>query len=484
MLALNLILGDQLFGDISGLPDNRILMVEDPALARQFPYHAHKLILTFSAMRHFAQRHGQRVTYYPLSAGMTFPKALKQLRGQGVSEIHTYEPADRFFTRQLEEWCRESDLILQLHESPMFLTSREEWEQFSRVRPGAILADFYRWQRRRLGILVDEASNPLGGRWSFDEDNRERLPKGHVAPHIMFPGPDPITEEVKRMVAQEFPESQGCVESFCWPVTPEESGEFLDRFLEDRLAFFGDYEDAISSSQPYLYHSMISPLLNIGLLTPRTVIEQVLAKAPNKINSVEGFIRQVIGWREFVKVVDQEDRWKDANLSQGRLLRACWFQGETGLPPLDSSIKRAQQLGWCHHIERLMVMGSLLFMCEVSPAEALAYFMKMFVDASEWVMGPNVLGMSHFVSPTFATKPYISGSAYVLKMSDYPKGDWCEIWDGLYWRTIGRMRSQLAKNPRMMPMLSAYDRMDPTRRDRIIRRAEAFISETTTGPAL
>lgn len=480
MSAINLVLGDQLFRDQSSLPGNPIVMVEDRKLACQFPYHAHKLILTFSAMRHFAMQEQDRVTYFDLDQGRTIPEVLVQFRNEGVTEIHSYEPADRFFTGQLSEWCKDTGLALHLHRNPMFLTSKEEWEKFSDGGHSAIMADFYRWQRRRLQILVDPSGRPEGGRWSFDEENRKRLPKGLVAPFVGFPEPDRITQEVQSMIAREFPQNEGNPASFRWPVTHEDADAFLQVFLDNRFGLFGDYEDAISTNQPYLFHSLISPLLNIGLLTPGTVIERVLENKPAGFNSLEGFVRQVIGWREFVRGVDREDRWRKVSLNEGRSLKDCWFRGTTGLPPLDDSIRRAQEFGWCHHIERLMVLGSLLFMCEVSPAEALSFFMKMFVDASEWVMGPNVLGMSQFVSPTFATKPYISGSAYILKMSDYKKGDWCEIWDGLYWRTIHRLRSRLATNPRMMPMLSAYDRMDATRRERIIRRADVFITETTS----
>lgn len=482
MSAVSLILGDQLFEDFSGLPSQSYLMVEDRELASQFPYHWQKLVLTFSAMRHFAVRLGTVVDYYRLEAGISINMALQIHRDRGVSEVHCIEPADRFFGENLRGMCESLGLNLIVHPNPMFLTGKNEWEQFSASRPTAIMADFYRWQRKRLNILLDSDGHPAGGQWSFDSENRKKLPRGHVPPAVWFPSPDGITREVMATVSAEFPAALGRDGEFIWPVDHEGAREWLNQFLEERIDLFGAYEDAISRDHPFLYHSWLTPMLNIGLLTPRQVLDAVFdrhSRRPIPLNSLEGFVRQVVGWREYVKCIDGEDRWRTADLSVGRRLDHCWYEGTTGLPPLDDSIGRALTFGWCHHIERLMLMGSVMYMCGIRPADALEFFMRMFVDATEWVMAPNVLGMSQFVALAFATKPYFSGSAYVLRMSDYRTGSWCEVWDGLYWRKVDRDRVAFAKNPRMKPILANLERMESSKKGRLFGLANEFTEAST-----
>ena len=235
-----------------------------------------------------------------------------------------------------------------------------------------------------------------------------------------------------------------------------------------------------------MFHSLLSPYLNMGLLTPDEVVDQVVAAADEMpIQSVEGFVRQVIGWREFVRGVYREfgDRQEKANFwSHERELTTAWYAGETGIPPLDDVILSVQELGWAHHIPRLMILGNLMTLCEIRPQSAHRWFMEMFVDSSEWVMGPNVYGMGLFSDGgIFATKPYICGSNYLLKMSDYKKGDWCETVDGLYWRFIDKHRDFFAGNPRLALMPRALDRLDEERRKRIFAAAQEFI-DTHTQP--
>lgn len=480
--SFNLILGDQLFDDIGALPPGPIVMVEDRIVASAHRYHSHKLVMTFSSMRHFALRHGSRVAYHPLDEGSSIPKALSERRSAGFTAVHCYEPADEAFGRQLGSWCSDSGLELNLWPNPMFLTTAHEWSAFTGSGDRRLMADFYRYQRLRLGLLLDSQGRPVGGRWSFDPENRKGLPRGHLAPPAALPEPDAITREVGSLVERYFPEHAGDPGLFRLPVTHADARSFLSDFLAYRLDRFGDYEDAISSDQHVLYHSLLSPMMNVGLLTPRQVIDAAIqrhAREPVPLNSLEGFVRQIVGWREFVRGIHRERRW-EGSASGSRILGPDWFSGTTGLPPLDSAIRRAIGTGWCHHIERLMVLGAAMFMCDVRAAEAYRFFMEMFVDAAEWVMEPNVYGMSQFVAPTFATKPYFSGSAYLLKMSDFPRGEWCEVWDGLYWSTVQRMRKQLTGNPRMSPILRAFDKLDPVRRDRVIARAEKFKDRTTT----
>ncbi|MFZ4508988.1 MAG: cryptochrome/photolyase family protein, partial [Fimbriimonas sp.] len=401
-----------------------------------------------------------------------------------------FEPADGFFSRSLAEFAAQIGVRLVLHPNPMFLTSASDWETYSRSHKRRLMADFYTWQRRRLRILVDESGQPKGGQWSFDAENRHRLPPKLEIPYAHTSPPDAITKEVMAMVQTEFTDHAGSADNFDYPVDHKGALLWLDDFLENRLTLFGTYEDAISKDERIVFHSVLSPLINIGLLTPSQVIEAVLARhrrEPVPLNSLEGFIRQVIGWREFVRGIDRD--YEHMSLPAGpfnhhRKLKECWYEGTTGLPPLDNAINRAKNHGYCHHIERLMILGAAMLMCEVEPFEANQWFMEMFVDATAWVMRPNVVGMSQFADGGyFATKPYISGSNYILKMSDYEKIPWCEVWDGLYWRFIHQNRAFFAANPRLSVMVKGVDRLEPARKERIFAAADGFIDDSTTKPA-
>ena len=488
MPSLNLILGDQLFQDLRTLPDAPIIMVEDREFARHARYHSHKLVLTFAAMRHFAENLGERVRYTRLDQDQRIFDVLKQeLKNHNATELHTYEPADHFFTKALTEFATQENIKLVLHDNPMFLTPAADWNTYAKGRKRRLMAEFYTWQRRRLGILLTDSGEPQGGKWSFDTENRRRLPAKLIPPATHLCEPDKITKEVIDLVRSKFPDHAGDPRNFGYPVTHAQAHQWLEDFVEDRLDLFGDYEDAVSKNERVIFHSLLTPMLNTGLLTPAQVINRVLKRheqRPVPINSLEGFIRQIIGWREFIRGIDRD--YQSMALPPGpfnhtRTLKPCWYDGTTGIPPLDAAIRRARDTGYCHHIERLMVIGASMFMCEVDPMEANRWFMEMFVDAADWVMRPNVLGMSQFADGGyFATKPYLSGSSYILKMSDYEKGPWCDIWDGLYWRCIQKNRDFFASNPRLSVMVNGVDRLDPTRLDRIFTAADNFIRNSTS----
>jgi deoxyribodipyrimidine photolyase-related protein len=289
---------------------------------------------------------------------------------------------------------------------------------------------------------------------------------------------------VIELVRREFKDHPGDAGEFCWPTTRSQAREWLDDFVANRLDSFGPFEDAISSRSVTVFHSVLSPCLNLGLLTPREVIDAALTRIDEvPMQSLEGFVRQVIGWREFVRGVYRKfSEQQDATnfWSHEREMAPSWHDGTTGILPLDDAIGTAQRLGWTHHIPRLMVLGNLMTLCEIRPSSAHRWFMEMFVDSSEWVMGPNVYGMGLFSDGgIFATKPYICGSNYLLKMSDYKKDSWCEIVDGLYWRFIDKHREFFSGNPRLALMPTALDRLDSERRTRIFLAAEAFLEQHT-----
>ena len=247
-------------------------------------------------------------------------------------------------------------------------------------------------------------------------------------------------------------------------MTHEEAAKWLGDFLDERLALFGDFEDAISKEEAFLFHGVLTPMLNIGLLTPDQIIDQVVAKCDDvSLNSLEGFLRQVMGWREFIRLVyvHAGSRQRTTNAwSLSRSLPDSFYTGSTGIVPFDQSIQRTLKYAYCHHIERLMVLGNFMLLCDIDPNSVYRWFMELFIDAYDWVMVPNVYGMSqHADGGLMTTKPYISGSSYILKMSDYAKGDWCAVWDALYWRFIDREREFFSGNPRMRVMVGQLDRM-------------------------
>ena len=367
----------------------------------------------------------------------------------------------------------------------MFSCSRDRFAAFAEGKSRLLMADFYKQQRRRLKVLVDDEGEPAGGRWSFDADNRKKLPRDVEPPSLPSVERTDRVEEVIDIVRREFADHPGDASDFGWPTTRSEAEAWLEDFIDQRLREFGPYEDAMSTRSASVFHSLLSPCLNLGLLTPGDVIERVVARGEDiPLQSLEGFVRQVIGWREFVRGVYREfsERQEDSNFwSHERGLTEAWYEGTTGIVPLDDTIRTVQRLGWAHHIPRLMVLGNLMTLCEIKPAMAHRWFMEMFVDSSEWVMGPNVYGMGLFSDGgVFATKPYLCGSNYLLKMSDYGKGPWCDIVDGLYWRFIDKHREFFSGNPRLAVMPRTLDRLKDERRETIFAAAEEFLDEHTT----
>lgn len=337
-----------------------------------------------------------------------------------------------------------------------------------------------------MKILLDKDGGPLGGQWSFDEENRKALPKSYVETPVMDFHKSPVVEEVSNLVQKEFPKHPGEVDNFWLPVTRGEAQEWLQDFLNNRFEEFGVYEDALSEKFDIINHSVLTPFLNTGLLTPQEVVQETLKFAKKKkipMNSLEGFIRQVIGWREFVRGIYQNfsEKQDSSNFwNHQRGLTSHWYEGNTGIPPLDRVIKKTVKLGYAHHIERLMVLGSLMLLLEVHPKEAHRWFMEMFIDSSDWVMGPNVYGMALFSDGgIFATKPYFCGSNYYKKMGGYKDGDWQDGVDGLYWGFIEKNKSFFLKNPRMSMMVRTVEKMPADKKDRIYKAAEVLKARLT-----
>ncbi|UCE18276.1 MAG: cryptochrome/photolyase family protein [Gemmatimonadota bacterium] len=485
---LALILGNCLFPSHASLKpgaNTLFFMAEDADLCTHFNYHKHKITLFLSAMRShrdFIQR-SYPVKYWSLDRSnmkLAFEEKLKKtLREHRIKNIVTYDIEDHFFRERIRTFCNREQITLEIVDSPGFATTHSEFLQYRKSYKRLFMNDFYIWQRQRLNVLL-EGWRPLGGRWSFDRENRQRLPRDITIPLLPKLRRTSHTRDVALLVDELFPNHPGSIDSFYLPTTRTQAVRWYEAFLRERLNNFGPYEDAIAADQAFLFHSILSPVLNLGLLTPREVIGAVLKQKDIPLPSLEGFIRQIIGWREFMRGVYNTERLQGNFFTHTRKLSRAWYEGTTGLLPLDTVIRRIQKNAYAHHIERLMIVSNIMLLCEIHPDEVYRWFMEFFVDSSDWVMVPNVYGMGQFADGgSFATKPYISGSSYILKMSDFPKGAWCDVIDGLYWRFIGKHRRFFLKNPRMSMMVKAFDRLNPERRKAILQLAERFIKTKT-----
>ncbi|AGB50007.1 deoxyribodipyrimidine photolyase-related protein [Methanomethylovorans hollandica DSM 15978] len=467
-------------------PDRHTLffMAEDFGLCSRYRYHKHKLVLILSSMRSYRDMllHEHAVTYFDITDGRPYEeKLLDILEEHGIKHVVTYELDDDLFASGIRQFCEQHGVRLEFVDNPGFLTNIREFKEYRDGRTKLLMNNFYIWQRKRLHILVDEGMTPAGGVWSLDYENRKKIPKGIQIPPIRFADWTAHTKEVTELVEQLFPENPGDVSNFYLPTTREASLDWMEDFLAERFRFFGPYEDAIAANEHFLFHSLLSPLINLGLLTPDEVVQRAIAYSKDNgdvpMSGLEGFVRQIIGWREFVRGMYHSSKLRGNFFENNGLLDERWYHGTLGIEPVDITIKKVMHKGYCHHIERLMILGNFMLLCGIHPDEVYRWFMELFVDAADWVMVPNVYGMSQFADGgSLATKPYISGSAYILKMSDYKKGRWCEIWDGLYWRFIDRHRDVLRNNFRMGMMIAAYDRMPEQRKDELIQAGEGFLS--------
>lgn len=480
----------QLWSDHPALAGvRRVFLVEETLFFRQYRFHHQKLVLHRASMQEFAQQLSARrfeVETLP-SARLPDSEALGPLLVErGVREVRVVDPCDDWLEQKLTATCREHALSLTWLSDPEFLTPLAEIEEFCRNRRRYFFTDFYIRQRKRLRILLEDDGSPTGGKWSFDPDNRKKLPKHLPIPAAPAVASSARLREVVQSIRDEFPESPGLSSDFRYPVTREQALQWLHQFVEQRLAGFGDYEDAMHTDETFLFHAVLTPALNIGLLTPYDVVQAALERADRvPLNSLEGFVRQVIGWREFIRAIylKRGRRQRSRNFWDCQHpLPAGFYTGDTGIAPADLVIRRVLKHAYCHHIERLMVLGNFMLLCEIHPDAVYRWFMELFIDAYDWVMVPNVYGMSqHADGGLMTTKPYISGSSYLLKMSNFARGDWCPIWDALYWRFIHKHQDFFAGNPRMAMMARQWDRLGTARQQKHLHMAETYLEWLHTG---
>ena len=481
-----LILPNQLYPDgPPGIKQARVYFLEADRYFSDFQFHKKKILLHRASMlshRDKLLKKGFSITYIENSEKDQFKLLREKLEEDGIESLHAYDPVDVKLRRDFTELNQKSSFNVLTHSSPGFIT---EINWFKDIFPDRNyrMTQFYREQRKRLGLLI-EKGGPEGGKWSFDPENRKSLPEDVKVPELPALARNRNLEVHVSYVNKHFPANPGTTEDFIYPVNRKEAKTWLDYFLEKKFAQFGPYQDAISASEPFIFHSLISPLLNIGLLKPLEVVKAAINYARQsgdiELSSLEGFVRQIIGWREYLRLIYELEgrKQKDSNYwNHSRSVPESFYSASTGITPIDRAIERMQKFAYIHHIERLMVIGNFALLCEIDPEEIYRWFMELSIDSYDWVMTPNVYGMSQYSDGgLITTKPYISSSNYIRKMSDYSTGDWCDVWDGLFWRFIAKHSDKFRSIPRAAVMASNLERMSEETISSHIKTAEDFLN--------
>ena len=491
--TVNLIFPHQLFKE-NPLLDNghACYLIEEYLFFKQYNFHKQKIAFHRATMKyyeHFLKEKGVTVHYIASDNRLSDIRNFsEELEDKDISEINCIDPVDNWLEKRIRIMV--GDCKLTFWESPLFINTNDDLSKFFRSEKKSFFqTTFYKQQRKKLNILLDEDDKPEGGKWTYDSDNRKKYPKGKTPPTVHFPEKNQFWDEAVNYTEKHFKDNLGELsESPIYATDHKQTEAWFEQFLDYRFYDFGSYEDAIVKQESFLNHSILTPMLNVGLILPKPIVDQSLAFAKKEdipINSTEGFVRQIIGWREFIrgmyKCKGSYSRTRNF-WSFDRKIPACFYDGTTGIDPVDDTIKKVLKTGYCHHIERLMVLGNFMLLCQFDPDEVYRWFMELFIDAYDWVMVPNVYGMTQFSDGgTFATKPYVGGSNYIKKMSNYPKGDWEKTWDGLFWNFISQHQEFFKSNPRTSMLYYSYNRMSEEKRNAHINNAEVFIKNKLDG---
>jgi deoxyribodipyrimidine photolyase-related protein len=485
--SINLVFPHQLFAD-STLVKNGFdtYLIEEFLYFRQYKFHKQKITFHRAAMKSYeSYLTSQGVTVHYIESGSALSDVRnfgEELKRCAIKELHFIDPTDNWLRKRVLALSNECEITM--HTDLNFMNTPDDLKSFFKpTKKSFFQTSFYKQQRKKFGVLLDEEFQPVGGKWTYDADNRKKYPKNKVPPAIHFPKKSSFWDAAIIYTEKHFSDYPGTISmDYRYPINHAEGAAWLEQFLTYRFHEFGPYEDAIVQEHSILNHSLLSPLMNSGLLLPEYVVNRALefSVAENvPINSTEGFVRQVIGWREFIRgmyaVKGTESRtmnfWKfDRKIPQS------FYDGTTGIVPVDNAIKKALDTGYCNHIERLMILGNFMLLCEFDPDEVFRWFMELFIDAYDWVMVPNVYGMCLFADGGFfATKPYISGANYIKKMSNFKGGEWEAIWNGLFWNFIDKHQDFFSSNPRMSMMVHSLRRMSPDKKVMHLTSAEQFL---------
>ncbi|WP_300036999.1 cryptochrome/photolyase family protein [uncultured Roseobacter sp.] len=505
MIRLVLVLGDQLSEGLSALgaadrDSDTVVMAEVADETSYVRHHPKKIALIFAAMRKFAsalREAGWQVAYTELddtdNAGSIVGELLRRAEQTGADEVLATEPGEwRLITA-----LKHAPLKVRILQDDRFIATHQEFEAWAEGRKQLRMEYFYRDMRGKTGLLM-EGDKPAGGKWNYDHDNRKPAPDEVDFGGPMQFTPDAVTEEVLDLVEARFGNHFGALRPFHFATTRGEARRALTRFIKHALPKFGDFQDAMLNDNRFLYHAVISPYMNIGLLDPLEVCEaaaEAWAAGDVPINAAEGFIRQIIGWREYVRGIyflEGPDYAARNGLGHDRALPPLYWGGETGMNCLSKAVEQTRAEAYAHHIQRLMVTGNFGLLAGVSPTELHEWYLAVYADAFEWVEAPNTVGMSQFADGgVIASKPYVSSGAYINRMSDYCKhcsysvskktGAGACPFNLLYWHFLDRHRDRFEGNPRMGNMYRTWDRMDAERRETVLREADDFLKRLEAG---
>ncbi|CAM3120596.1 MULTISPECIES: cryptochrome/photolyase family protein [Methylobacterium] len=501
--VLRFVLGDQLNRRVSSLLDldperDVVLLVEVRDEATYVRHHKQKIAFLFAAMRHFGaelEAEGVAVDYVRLTdlgnTGSFTGELERAVARHAPTSVVVTEPGEWRVWEMMQDWREALPVPVEIRSDNRFLCPRMDFARWAEGRHHLRMETFYRGMRRRTGLLMD-GGEPVGGRWNFDPDNRKRLPKGHRLPDRIGFQPDAITREAIALVEREFASHFGDLATFSWPVTRADALAALKHFIEQCLSTFGDYQDAMKAGAPYLYHALLSPPLNAGLLTAEEVCwaaERAYRDGTAPLNCVEGFIRQILGWREYVRGVywARMPEYRETNaLDAGRDLPWFYWSGETKLNCIANVVADTRRHAYAHHIQRLMVTGNFALIAGLDPAQVEEWYLIVFADAYEWVELPNVHGMVLWADGgVMGSKPYAASGAYIDRMSDYcarcaydvkvkAGPDACPF-NYLYWNFLIENADTLSGNPRMAMPYRTLRGMSDQRRAEIREDASRFL---------
>lgn len=506
MPRLVVLLGDQLSPAVASLravePDDVILLAEVQQEASYVQHHSHKLVLIFSAMRHFAQtlqQLGHQVLYLkfgeaPTVTSLTDAVAYALKQHPELTELLITECGEYRLEQEIARWQQQFDRPLQQLIDDRFLCTREQFAHWAKDRQQFRMEYFYREMRRFTRLLMTDQQQPEGGKWNYDKANRKACPPDlEQVPPLQFE-PDAITQDVIALVAEKFPNNMGDAHQFRLAVTGKEARLAFLHFVEKQLAQFGDYQDAMLLDQPFLFHSICSFYLNIGLLDVRWMclkVEQAYKDGQVPLNAAEGFIRQLIGWREFVRglywLLMPEYQQRNT-LGASRPLPQYYWNGDTQMRCMQQALKSTIDHAYSHHIHRLMVTGNFALLAGLAPEEVTDWYLAVYADAFEWVELPNTLGMALFADDgVLASKPYAASGKYIKRMSNYCQhcpyqvdkahGDKACPFNSLYWDFLARNETKLGGNARLQLAYRQWHNKSEQEQDAILRRARQVLSQ-------
>ena len=488
MNNINIIFPNQLFEKSLLIENlNNTYLIEEYLFFKQYKFHKQKILFHRDSMKNYNDyliKKGLKVIY--IDSQNNNSDIREFLKNTKAKQINVYNPEDNWLEKRISSVCSEKNIEIKFYENPLFINKQNELTTFFKPEKKKLFqTSFYKNQRTRLNILLDNEKNPVGGKWTFDDMNRKKFPKNKQTPILDY---SKIKSShylsSKKYVEINFENNLGEIsENQLYPTDYKSAKIWFKNFLISRFEEFGIYEDAVLTKESIINHSILSPLLNSGLLNPNEVLKTTIdfyKKNNIPINSAEGFIRQIIGWREFIRGVyfskGSEERTKNY-WGFKRKIPNSFYDGTTGINPVDDTIKKVNKTGYANHIERLMILGNFMVLCEFDPDDVYRWFMELFIDSYDWVMVPNVYGMSQYADGgLMSTKPYISSSNYIIKMSDYKKGEWSEIWDGLFWSFMDKQRVFFSKNPRMRMLISSFDKMNSLKKEKLLLDADNFIT--------